>query len=256
MAEASIASRALDALAVAEKAHYPFKNYRHARTRSVLFVGCNVASLFPRTVEAAVRLLGEYGVGVVYDCCGAPLALEGDGAEAARVRGGVMRRLRERGVEEVVALCPTCASVLEREGELRVVSVYAKLRELGLGCTLAPDGAVFPPCPDRRDGTWLRDVLAFFEGDPPVLAKAPCCGLGEGGGPRRPDQARAMARACIEQARAAAAGPLYVYCASCAGSFATHGEPEVRYVLSGLLGIVEEPHVRSALFNRARAAFR
>ena len=40
---------------LAEKARYPFKNYRHARSESVLLVGCNVASLYPRTVAAVKK---------------------------------------------------------------------------------------------------------------------------------------------------------------------------------------------------------
>ena len=254
MPEGDAVQRVLNAIAVAEKARYPFKNYRHAFASSVLFVGCNVISLFPRTVREAARVLRERaGVGVAFDCCGAPLTLEGSKGEAERIGAGVARRLREQGVEELVATCPTCASTLQGVVDARVVSVYAKLRELGIGRRLASDGAVFPPCPDRRDGVWLSDVLSFFEGDPPVLSRAPCCGLGERKGHRPPERVRAMACACIDQAREAAEGAPYVYCASCAGSFAAHGEPQVRYVLSEILGVHEAPALRSTLANRARA---
>ena len=64
-----------------------------------------------------------------------------------------------------------------------------------------------------------------------------------------------MARRCLEQARAAADGPLYVYCASCAGQFASCGEAGVRYVLAELLGTGEGPDVGSSLANRARSTF-
>lgn len=252
-----LAARVRGALARAEKAHYPFRNYRHAHAESAVLVGCNVVSLFPRTVDAAVRLLrAEAGAGAAFDCCGAPLALDGDPAAAQRVRAGVADRLRACGVREAVALCPTCAATLADAPGLRVVSVYAKLRELGLGTRLAADGAVFPPCPDRARGAWLADVFAFFDGEPAVLRRAPCCGLGTGGGPHDPDRARAMAQACLGQARAAAAGPLYVYCASCAGSFAGNGGADVRFVLSEVLGVHEEPQVGATLLNRARSALR
>ena len=65
-----------------------------------------------------------------------------------------------------------------------------------------------------------------------------------------------MAQACLGQARAAAAGPLYVYCASCAGSFAGNGGADVRFVLSEVLGVHEEPQVGATLINRARAVLR
>lgn len=254
MPDAGAVQRALRALAVAEKARYPFKNYRRAGSEGVLFVGCNVASLYPRTVREAARVLREAaGIGIVYDCCGAPLLLEGSAGGAARVAAGVARRLRARGVREVVATCPTCAATLRDVVDAQVVNVYAKLRELGLGRRLPPDGAVFPPCPDRRDGAWLADVLSFFDGEPPVLSKAPCCGLGENAGLRDAGAARAMARACVGHARDAAEGAPYVYCASCAGSFAANGAPRVRYVLSELLGVSEPPAVGSSLANRALA---
>ena len=248
--------RAVNAIAVLEKAHYPFKNYRHARASSVLFVGCNVVSLFPKTVREAARVLKEQaGVGLAFDCCGAPLALDGAPGEMKRVVSGVTQRLSECGVKELVATCPTCASSLQGLADIRVVSVYAKLRELNIGRRLAPDGAVFPPCPDRRDGVWLSDVLSFFEDDPPVLSRAPCCGLGERSGWRPPEKVKAMACACISQAHDAAEGAPYVYCASCAGSFASHGEPQVRYVLSEILGVEESPALRSTFANRACAKF-
>lgn len=238
---------------LAEKERYPFKNYRHARSGSVLFVGCNVASLYPRTVAAVRRIFEErLGIGCVFDCCGSPLRLEGFDSRALRVRDGVAGRLRARGVREIIALCPNCASMFSDVPDMRVTSVYARLRELGVGRVLDPDGAVFVPCPDRTERVWLADVLACFDGEPPVLDRAPCCGLGRGS-LQDPDRSRGMARRCLEQAREAADGPLYVYCASCAGQFASCGEGRVRYVLAELLGTGEGPDVGSSLANRARA---
>ena len=175
----SLSTRIARRVILAEKERYPFKNYRHARGGSVLFVGCNVASLYPRTVAAVRGIFEErLGVGCAFDCCGSPLQLEGFDARALRVRDGVVGRLRARGVREVIALCPNCASMFSDVPDLRVTSVYAKLRELGVGRVLDPDGAVFVPCPDRAQHTWLADVLACFDGAPPVLDRAPCCGLG------------------------------------------------------------------------------
>lgn len=251
----SLSTRIARRVILAEKGRYPFKNYRHARGGSVLFVGCNVASLYPRTVAAVRGIFEErLGVGCAFDCCGSPLRLEGFDARALRVRDGVVGRLRARGAREVIALCPNCASMFSDVPDLRVTSVYAKLRELGVGRVLDPNGAVFVPCPDRAQRTWLVDVLACFGGAPPVLDRAPCCGLGRGS-LQDPDRSRRMARRCLEQARAAADGPLYVYCASCAGQFVSCGEAGVRYVLAELLGTGEGPDVGSSLANRARATF-
>ena len=132
MAELGLALRARLALADAEKGHYPFRNYRHARARRVLFVGCNVVSLYPRTVRAAVRVLAEReGMGYALDCCGAPLALAGKRTQAQRAAEGVVRRLSERGVEEAAFACPTCERSLRAPlaaAGIRSTSVYAALR--------------------------------------------------------------------------------------------------------------------------------
>ena len=257
MAELGLALRARLALADAEKGHYPFRNYRHARARRVLFVGCNVVSLYPRTVRAAVRVLAEReGMGYALDCCGAPLALAGKRTQAQRAAEGVVRRLSERGVEEAAFACPTCERSLRAPlaaAGIRSTSVYAALRRCGAAGRLAADGAVFPPCPDRREKAWLAEVLSCFDAPPEVLEAAPCCGLGAGGGPSNPGRAQAMAAACLAQAHEAASAPPYVYCASCAGIFSASGEPGVRFALSELLGVHERPQTASALANRARA---
>lgn len=248
------------ALTSVEKAHYPFKNYRRAQAESVLFVGCNAVSLYPQTVSEAARVLSEAaGVGVAYDCCGAPVAVDAPD-DVVRVTGGVERRLFTRGVRELVLLCPTCDAHFRthlHEGcGMRVVSVYAKLSELGLGAKLPADGAVFVPCPDRRDRRWLGDVLSFFDGVPPVPTRVPCCGLGEGAGYANPQAMRAMATRAVERCQKEAPGAPYVYCASCAGSFARHGCAEVRYVLADILGTHERPQVTWSLANRAASKFR
>lgn len=255
MGEMGLAARAARAAILAEKACYPFKNYRHARDGIALFAGCNVASLFPRTV-AAVRALFEerLGAGIVFDCCGSPLTLEGCDARARRVRDGVAQRLRARGVEEVVALCPNCAATLADGAGARVTGVYAKLREMGFEGALAPEGSVFVPCPDRAERAWLADVRALFDGEPAVLDRAPCCGLGRGS-LADPARARRMARRCVELAHEAVDGPLHVYCASCAGQFASCGATDVRYVLAEVLGTDEAPQTARSLANRARAKF-
>lgn len=259
-----MSGRLARALTSFEKAHYPFKNYRHVRAESVLFVGCNAVSLYPQTVSEAARVLYEAaGVGVAYDCCGAPVAADAPD-DVARVTGGVERRLLARGVRELVLLCPTCdahfrAYLHKGRGEgcdMRTVSVYAKLREVGLGAGLPADGAVFVPCPDRQDKRWLGDVLSFFEDIPPVPTRVPCCGLGEGAGYANPHAMHAMARRAVERCEAAAPGAPYVYCASCAGSFARHGCAEVRYVLAEILGTHERAQVARSLANRAASKFR
>ena len=57
-----------------EKRNYRYRNYKHAEGKSVLFPGCNFPSFYPQTTKMLTELLGKYGIGVVYDCCGKPIA--------------------------------------------------------------------------------------------------------------------------------------------------------------------------------------
>lgn len=271
---------------VAEKGHYPFKNYRHAKAPCALFVGCSLPSFLPRTTRALARTAQAAGVGTIYDCCGKPLADLGLEKQADAVMRGIARRLARNGVEEVVAACPNCHAYLKEHLGMRVASVYEKLRLWGVGGAADADGrmpataaseasagcshgapaqpshiakrpgaanqapsddlAVFPPCPDRRDRAWLALIEPFWESQPAIVADAPCCGFGGCAQAKEPDIARGMAR------RAGAHGNVRVYCASCAGSLARSGQAP-RHVLSDILGIDEEPDTGHSLWNRAKA---
>lgn len=191
------------ALVALEKGHYPFKNYRHARAKSVFFPGCNFPSLYPKTCDALRRLLQERcDMGVAYDCCGKPLLEMGRQQQFDGIVKSIGERLSAHGVEEIVCACPNCFYALRGRIPQRVTSVYAVLRELGMGESLvamdpaqeepqqapadgnavaafnaavdeplsgsaAVDAAapiLFPSCPDRREGLLLDDVLALTGG--------------------------------------------------------------------------------------------
>ena len=84
---------------ISEKKEYSYRNYRHVTEKSVLFPGCNFPSVYPKTTKVLVELFEkEAGIGVVYDCCGKPIADIGMEDEEERIMQGIQKRMDDAGV--------------------------------------------------------------------------------------------------------------------------------------------------------------
>lgn len=232
-----------------EKQRYLFRSYRLAGTKSVLFPGCSYPSFYPQTTRRLVRLMARHGVGTVFDCCGKPIAEMGLAQQEEQLLARLRERLRSCGTEELVTVCPYCYAYLKEHLDIPVVTVYDKLRELGLGAPVPADRlTVFRPCPDRAEGRWLKAMAPFLPETVTSLRGVQCCGLGGGAAAKEPAAAKAM----TEAVRSGLNGePLFVYCASCAGRFARSGL-EPRHLLGEILGSDERPDTRHSVLNRAR----
>ncbi len=264
-------------LTVFEKTNYRFKNWRHAKSGTVVFPGCGFPSFFPKTLAAledALRPIPD--VSIAIDCCGLPLAglksPDAFAAELARVEG----RLARIGAQKLVPLCPNCASAFSGTfGRSNPqVNVYACLRDLSerglIECAqLTVPGAVFVPCPDRAKREWLGDLSYFFGPSVFVSHCSVCCGAAFE--LSQPEASVAAAKRVLESvarecADVGAGDPVvYVYCASCAGKLERvrrmfSGEPagsvRVIHVLSALMGVEETPAISTTVLNRAKAAIR
>lgn len=235
-----------------EKKNYKFRNYRHAGSRSVLFPGCNFPSMYPKTTAVLVKLLGkEAGMGVVYDCCGKPVAELGLSEDEAKITAGINARLRKAGAEEIVVVCPNCYYYLKDRLEVKVISIYDRLHELGLGSRVPGGDKVFMPCPDRSNGVMLKEIEKYFAENPYVREeRAQCCGLGGSAGVHEPEIAGSMT------AHLADNEGLCVYCASCAGKLTRDGAAGVRHILTEILGTYEKPDTGKSMVNRVLTRFR
>lgn len=231
-----------------EKRKYLFENYRNASGKSVLFPGCNFPSFYPKSMKYLAELLKERaGIGVIYDCCGKPVAELGLEQAEAEIIAKLNRKLRERDIEEIIMLCPNCYYFLKPRLEVKVVSIYEKMRELGIGQRIAGDVRVFLPCPDRGAREILRQIEPFVDGEMKLVMENQCCGLGGCAGVREPELAGQLARE--------GEGELCTYCASCAGNFVRNGHTETTHLLVELLGTGERPDTGKSLLNRARTRF-
>jgi Fe-S oxidoreductase len=83
---------------IAEKQEYSYRNYRHVTAKSVLFPGCNFPSVYPKTTKKLAELMeNRFGIGIVYDCCGKPIADLGMAEQEKRILEDLDERLRREG---------------------------------------------------------------------------------------------------------------------------------------------------------------
>lgn len=235
---------------VAEKKNYLFKNYKNAHGKSVLFPGCNFPSFYPKTTDALVELLKKEGVGVVYDCCGKPMAELGFEQREQEIQREIEAKLKDRGIEEMITLCPNCYYTLHGKIDVRVVTIYEKLKELecheAMLKKIQPK-ATFLPCPDRVEQKFMHDMQPFLEAEPEIISEVQCCGLGGCAAAKEPELSKCLAENVGNKAE-----EVYVYCASCACNFARSGVGEVKHYLSEIVGIKESPDIKKSLLNRAK----
>ncbi len=231
-----------------EKRDYRFRNEKNIRGKSILFPGCNFPSFFPETTRyLAENLAREAGMGILFDCCGKPVAELGMEDEERRIITRLDQRLKEKGIEEVVTMCPNCYHFLKGRLSIEVKTVYRKLRELGLGKKIAEKAVIFPPCPDREEKEMLRDICYFLSGEPDVLEGVQCCGLGGCAGVKEPELAGKMPQG-LEDSKS-----FFTYCASCSGSLTRKGYRNASHILPEILGRTERPDVKKSVLNRIKA---
>ena len=190
-------------------------------------------------------------MGVLFDCCGKPIAELGLNEEEGLT--ALKQRLSSLGVEEVVVLCPNCYHYLKPRLETPVVSIYEKLRELGLGQPIREEiGYLFVPCPDKASRELETTLRPFLEGQWEDVPDIPCCGLGGCAAGKEPEIAASFS---AELSRRDYPN-VYTYCASCAGRLSRGGVAKVHHVLVDILGTGERPELTvKSLWNRAKFRF-
>ena len=131
---------------IKEKKEYLFQNYRNGRYRSVLFPGCNFPSFYPETTRMLADLLWKKDeVGIIFDCCGKPVAELGMEEDAQKIAERIDHKLQSMQVEELIMVCPNCYAYLKDRLSVKVVMIYDKLRELGIGKEIEEKLRIFPP---------------------------------------------------------------------------------------------------------------
>lgn len=236
-----------------EKNPYKFANYRKGRKKSVFFPGCNFTAFYPRTTKYLEHLLGRHGIGTIYDCCGKPVYELGLKADSKDGLDRISLRLKERGVEELIVLCPNCYHFFKDRLEVPMVTIYEKLKELGEGQIVRRDRIpIYYPCPDRSKKEMFREILPYLAGKiEEPFQKVQCCGLGGCAGTKEPELAKEMAESVKRYGDS-----LYTYCASCISNFRRKGMDGAYHILPLILGIDERvPLGIQPFMNRVRRRF-
>ncbi|GLC79591.1 (Fe-S)-binding protein [Lacrimispora brassicae] len=240
-------------LLVREKQNYLFQNYSHGGKKSVLFPGCNFPAFYPRTTRYLMELFQEKaGAGTVFDCCGKPIAELGMEKQEELIIEGLERKLRKNGVEEVITLCPNCYAFLKPRLKVKVVDIYEKLLELGIGRLIEGRLTIFPPCPDRESKELLGTIQAFLKEEPEMISHVQCCGLGGCAGSKEKDLAKQMICSMGQEKRET----IYTYCASCSGNFVRMGYKDTKHILLEILERNERPDTGWSVVNRIKTKYR
>ncbi len=239
-----------------EKVNYKFKNYKNAK-RSVLFPGCNYPALFPKTTKKMIDLLATYNIGVVFDCCGKPIAELGLGKGEKEIIHKLNERFRKEGIEEIIILCPNCFYFLEGKLEVQITSIYKKMQELEIGQSLEKEELlhIFPPCPDRGKQKLLNDMAFFLPTEYKIIDEIQCCGLGGVATVKEKEFPSIMAKGLNQYKEKKDIKDIYVYCASCAGSFERNRVNNVQHLLNYILSSKEKPDIKKSFINRMRTKF-
>lgn len=239
-----------------EKDGYKFQNYKKGTKKSVFFPGCNFPGYYPKTTKVLEKIFEEAGCGVVYDCCGKPVAELGLSSAEKNLRE-MEEKLMKCGVEELIIACPNCYEYLKGQIQIPVVTIYEKLAELGVlkeDQKLSMDGKVFLPCPDRKEKFWLHKIQPFFatELEHACVRNVQCCGLGGCASGKEPEISEGFEDAVRAQLEMDGGElPLYTYCASCSGKLSRKAS-DVRHILTVLLHTEEKPDTKKSVINRAK----
>ena len=233
-----------------EKNPYKFSNYKKAHGKSVIYPGCNMPAFLPETMNKLELIADKHGMGIIYDCCQKPVKELGLNQDAENNLHRLKRYIEEYGTEEIVTCCPNCYKVLSSELDVPVISIFAKLRELGEGKKISIENIpMYKPCPERDGASFLNDIEYFIEGEIAFpYEDVQCCGLGGCAGVKEPDLAKKMTENVISGDQ-----PLYTYCASCISSFRRKGKEDSYHLLPMILDVEENvPLGISSLINRIK----
>lgn len=241
-------------LLIKEKEKYIFQNYRHVQKGTVLFPGCNFSSFYPKTTQLVYEMLNEkQETGLVFDCCGKPIEEIGKSPEAEATIKKINSRFLEAGVTEAIMICPNCYYFLRDKLEVKVVSIYEKFQELGMGKSLEKEEIhIFQPCPDRAAGEWIQHMAHFLPEKVHYIEDVQCCGMGGCAGVREPELARELPRSIKEKGYK----NIYTYCGTCGGNMTRAGCRNVHHLVADITGSKEEADTKKSLLNRAKIKFK
>lgn len=237
-----------------EKQNYLFKNYRHAKGKSILFPGCNFSGFYPKTTDYLFSFLNRFEeIGIAYDCCGKPIAELGLTEKAGDIITRQNKYFKDNHIKELITVCPNCYYYLSPLLNIKVVSIYEKLAEIGFEHQIEESVFnLFIPCPDKETLKWKKDILPWLDGKVKDIKGIQCCGVGGCANITEPDLTKSLLNKLENQ-------PLeniYTYCGTCGGNISRFGVSNVHHILPELLQTHEPADTKHSLINRVKTRFK
>lgn len=239
-----------------EKKNYIFKNYKHSNAKSILFPGCNFVSFYPEATKKIANIFRkEYNIGIAFDCCGKPVSELGIKDYENNIIRNIEKNTELYGIEEIITLCPNCYYFLKPRINIKIVTIYEKMYELGIKVSNMdfPNMInLFLPCPDKESKYIKESILKLiYPCNIKEIDDINCCGLGGCAIVNERD----IAKEFIEKLKSKKLDNLYVYCATCAGNFNRNKINNIHHLLLDLLDIKENISNKTSLLNRAKFKF-
>lgn len=222
------------ALLIHEKQDYQFKNYKNAGSGTALFPGCNFPAYYPKTMHKLLQIFEKRGIGIIFDCCGKPIADLGMVAEEQCAYDSLNARLRRYAIKELIVLCPNCYYHLRKRLDVKITSIYEKLGQWDK--VDLSDGVLHMPCPDKASKELLISASAYIDKPTKHITTIQCCGAGGCAMMKEPMLAANLYHAFSKQNISG----IYTYCATCSGMIHKAGTP-TQHILCKIVGTDEIP---------------
>ncbi|MBI5594311.1 MAG: (Fe-S)-binding protein [Deltaproteobacteria bacterium] len=210
----------------------------------LFFPGCMLVHEGPDLVRHAAEWLRKRhgdGVGISFQCCGAPLEQMGQMERAKTFGAGLWEYILQTGASTLITSCPTCHARMmatRPDCNVQILSLFQLMARSGLRVPL-PDSekiTVHDSCSDREGviGGAVRELLQDcnlvemeHHGKETI-----CCGSGGLVSAIDPDLCTERALRRLKEAEAAGAETCVTYCMSCSHRLAARGgTSSVRHIL-------------------------
>lgn len=222
----------------------PFSFY--GKSETVFWPGCALAANRPDLIGKIRDILRNrlnQKIGLVLDCCYDPVYGFGDTDTALAALRDIHKRLRDRGVKQVITGCLNCYKLLSRHlEEIKVIFILDVLPSDLFKKHWLETACLHHPCPSSRWNELMTKAGCVFghlqtssTDTNPVSSEPPaalCCGNGGGVSSSSPALADRFLDRIVEQATGAT---LVTYCFGCQNRFLSRGVKSV-HLLEGLSG--------------------
>ena len=161
------------------------------------------------------------------------------------------------GVKEIITLCPNCYYFLKPRINIKIMTIYEKLYELGFKFNLSSNTDkinIFIPCPDKQSKHIKNSILKITDLDESKIKEINninCCGLG---GCAIVNE-RELAQGFMDKLKNSNLENLYVYCATCAGNFNRNNINNVHHILIDMFNM-DNSKIKNKTSLLSRAMFK